>query len=620
MSVIVSLVISIAVLLIGILVAVYCNYSKMPKKFPMPFQVITVTVFVAAVALFVPMYAQQMGALGRDSGWYFLKVLLLSIHNTIRLFIVDGEFNIISDYFLTAEVSAGVKTVYTVVAASLFVAAPVLTFSAILSLFRSAMAQLRYKTSLRSKIYIFSELNEKALAVAKSLYEKDPKVRLVFTDVYHSDEEENSEFASEAKHLKALLFKKDITALNFYKHAESKEMTFFLIGKDESENLEQALWLVEKYKYRDNTNIYLFSTSPESEFVFSSLRRYHQEDNGKTVKVKLRRINEVQRLVNRNLYENGGLLFDNAVQDGELKKITAVIAGMGRFGKDMTKSLSWFCQMIGYRIEIHCFDTDEDIDRQFASLCPDLMNPAYNNDELTDEDARYRIIMHPGINVFSRAFDDALAAIDNVSYAFVALGDDEQNIQAAVKVRQLLEKKRNSLGHHKKGDNPYPPIQAVVFNSRKTEALSDVTNFKGEPLAIDFIGDIATYYSEKVIMGTEIEQLALGRHTGISKPEAAKKEEDFWRYEYNYRSSIASAIHKEMRKYCHLPGADKAPAERDWETERVPLRMLEHRRWCAYMRSEGYTYAPVRYDLAKQHCYLVNYSDLNETVQGYDDV
>ena len=622
MIVTVCLTVALTLLIGGIALAVFVSYTKMPKKFPLPFQVFSVTVFLAGVALFVPMYAQQMAALGNDGLLYVLKVLLLSVHNTIRLFIVDGEFNIISDYFIENPAAPALQTVYTSVAVALFVTAPILTFSVILSLFRSAMAQVRYKMSLRSKIYIFSELNEQSLAVAKSLYEKDPKIRLVFTDVYRDDEETGSEYAAEAKKLKALLFKKDITAVNFYKKAENKAISFFLIGHDDAENLEQALWLYHRYLYRDHTHIYLFSTSPESELVFSSLRR--DTDGGEAqrpVKVKLRRINEAQSLIYRNLYENGGRLFDNALPDGDVKKITAVVVGLGRYGENMTRALVWFCQMIGYRVVIHAFDKAPDMAERFTAQYPDLMNPDFNNDTLTDEDARYRIVLHPGVDVAGTSFSEALQALPDTTYVFVSLGDDERNIKTAVRIRQLFEGMRNRQGLlTDAAAKRFPPIQAVVYNSRKKEALTGVTNFRGEALDIDFIGDVESCYSEKVIIGSEIEQLALGRHTGLSKPEAEKREESFWRFEYNYRSSLASAIHKEMRRYCRLPGAEKDPEARDWETERLPLRMLEHRRWSAYMRSEGYTYAPVRNDLAKQHWYLVNFSDLSDEVTRWDDV
>lgn len=96
------------------------------------------------------------------------------------------------------------------------------------------------------------------------------------------------------------------------------------------------------------------------------------------------------------------------------------------------------------------------------------------------------------------------------------------------------------------------------------------------------------------------------------------KEEDFWKYEYNYRSSIASAIHKKMKLMCEIPGASKELEQRT-EVEKRQLRELKHRRWNAYMRSEGFTYAEKRNNLAKTHCCLVPFDDLSKEEQEKDD-
>ena len=49
------------------------------------------------------------------------------------------------------------------------------------------------------------------------------------------------------------------------------------------------------------------------------------------------------------------------------------------------------------------------------------------------------------------------------------------------------------------------------------------------------------------------------------------------------------------------------------------MRILEHKRWNAYMRSEGYSYAVNRNDMAKQHNCLVPFDKLNEDDKIKDD-
>lgn len=78
-----------------------------------------------------------------------------------------------------------------------------------------------------------------------------------------------------------------------------------------------------------------------------------------------------------------------------------------------------------------------------------------------------------------------------------------------------------------------------------------------------------------------------------------------------------------MKILCKITGAEKAAAERT-EQERSELRRLEHRRWNAYMRSEGYVYGGTveksgRNDLAKTHNCIVPFDALPIVEQKKDD-
>ena len=102
------------------------------------------------------------------------------------------------------------------------------------------------------------------------------------------------------------------------------------------------------------------------------------------------------------------------------------------------------------------------------------------------------------------------------------------------------------------------------------------------------------------------------------------QEEEFWTYEYNYRSSIASAIHMKARIHCGIPGANKKEGELSLE-ERDIIEVLEHRRWNAYMRAEGYIFSgsndkSSRNDLAKMHHDLVDFSSLTEEEKRKDSI
>ncbi len=579
--------------------------GKLRKKrgFLEPFKLIFLGVIVSALILFTPLCLHVY--LSEDMG--IAETLLITVHSVIRLFVVDGDFEFVLENVLVQ--SEWLYRGYISVFALLFVAAPLLTFGLVLSFFNNISAYLRYMLSFFSPQYIFSVLNEKSLALAESIHDsRGAKIRIVFTNVRQGSSDALDDYIKKAKKLGAICFEKDITSIDFSFHAKNKALNFFVFGEDRSENVVDGLKLIRTFRYRDHTNLYVFSTEESAGVLLSHAFHTETADEKKPIKIKLRRVNEVRALINRTLYEDGyETIFSSAYpQPNGEKQITALIIGMGLHGTEMTKALSWFCQMDGYRVHMHCFDTNEDAESRFTSLCPELMDSRYNGRFDIEGEAAYKIKIHSGVDVMTAKFDAICASIAHPTYVFVALGDDEKNISAALKLRTLLLK-----------NGAFPKIQSIVYSTPKKEALYGITNFKRQEYDIDFIGDIQTCFSEKVILHSDIEAEALRRHIKWGT------ESDFWRYDYNYKSSIASAIHRKMKRLCGITAVDKAPQDRT-ENELQQLRILEHCRWNAYMRSEGYTYGGTiekegRNDLAKMHNCLVPFADLPLAEQIKDD-
>ena len=599
------LIISAICLISSIILAIIRAKSKYKSgRLLDPSKILFAGVIVSSVILFLPIYINTF----KSSDCGIFETVLIAIHNMIRLFIVDGEFE-----FITSSL-VGVPTLifkgYTTLFSILFVLAPILTFGFVLSFFKNISAYKRYITHYNSDVFVFSELNEKSLALAKSLHSNNPKKRLlVFTDVFEREEEQSFELIEKAKELGAICFKKDIVTIDFSVHSKNSDLSFFAIGEDESENINQALKLIDKLKYREKTNLYVFSTQVEAELLLANAFNDVVVDDKKIeTKIKVRRVNEVQSLVSRTLYETGyEKIFASAYEnENKVKEINAIVIGMGQHGTEMTKALSWFCQMDGYEVRINSFDIDKLAEQKFVSLCPELMSPEHNDDFTTVGEAHYKLTIHSGINIDTRSFEEIVLALPRTTYVFVALGNDEKNISTAIKLRTLFAQA-----------GIQPVIQAIVYNTDKKEALTNIANFKKESYHIDFIGDRKKAYSEEVILDSDVEDEALKRHLMWGE------EREFWQYDYNFKSSMASAIHRKMKILCGIPGIEKKPAERT-EQELWPIRVLEHSRWNAYMRSEGYVYSgstekSTRNDLAKMHHCLVPFYELPLKEQGKDE-
>ncbi|MBQ8529047.1 MAG: hypothetical protein IJ459_04845 [Clostridia bacterium] len=546
-------------------------------------------VFVSAMFMFFPVHK----AVAEASFFGVVRSLFLSVFNSMQIFAIGCEFGVVAESMpLCPEwLAPG----YNAWVSLLFVVAPVFTFGFVLSLFKNLSAHLKYLAVYFKDVYVLSALNEKSLVLARDIKKSFPKAAIVFTSVFNG-EDGGLELLRDAAEIGAICMRQDVQSFDFDRHSAKAALSFFAISEDETENLKASLELIEKYKERVGTRLYVFSTHIECELLLNSSSKG---------KIKVRRINEVESLIDRVLYERGEVIFNTAkpMPDGE-KKITAVVIGMGNHGTEMVKALAWFGQMDGYTLKIHAFDKDPLAGERFTAIAPELMSPKYNG-VCVEGEAQYSIELHPGFDVEAWGFAEEISKLKDTTYVMIALGNDTLNINTAVNLRMYFER----MGIH-------PKIQTIVYSSQQKRALDGIKNYKGQPYDIEFLGDAESSFTCDVILDSELEGAALARHLKWGD------EEEFWSYGYNYRSSVASAIHMRARIVCGIPGADKAEAELS-EQERAAIEVLEHRRWNAYMRSEGYVYSgspdpTSRNDLGKMHNDLVDFSSLDEEEKRKD--
>ena len=584
-----------AILLLMIVLFIISLLFRKHKRlrFLTPLYTLITGCFVSVFVLMIPVtdlsgMQETMSATSRC----FVRVAL-ALHYSLQTFTVNINAK---DIFSAILNSPDYSMLYFAVTSVLMIVCPILTLSFILSFVKNISAYIRMLFSFRLDWYVFSELNAESIALARDIRKNHKKSAIIFTDVFSKEEEASYELIEQARGFGAICFKKDIVTINFKLHSKRAQLILFAIGKNETENTDQALKLIDAYKDIENVRLFVFSTRIDGEILLT------KADKGK---IKVRRVNEVRSLVNRQLYNSGFKLFEKAklMPDGT-KKISAVVIGLGQHGTEMLKALAWFCQMDGYRVEIDAFDMDEKAEERFAATAPELMSEDYNG-VIIPAEAEYTIRIHSGMDVTTKAFADAISSLTDTTYVFISLGTDEANIRAAVDMRMLFERIEIK-----------PTIQAVVHNSDAKKALNGITNYRGQAYNIDFIGDIEDSFSEDVILNSELEADALRRHLKWGK------EDEFWQYEYNYNSSIASAIHSKARIAQGIPGAAKKEEELTDE-EREIIEKLEHRRWNAYMRAEGYIYSgspdkSSRNDLAKMHHDLVDFSSLSEEEKRKD--
>ena len=350
---------------------------------------------------------------------------------------------------------------------------------------------------------------------------------IYFCDVYPQTKDSHDELMDRAQFIGATVMKRDVTELRMKWWCNSR--TIYLISDNDNENAEHAIYLQnactrstaqKKMLNNSGTEIYVFASSDESEFIVNDL-------NNKLVKERVRDINikndfqvkalkrkdfDIMRIRRINEYSNFATSFfwnryDNFFcgNGTETKELRVAMIGCGRYGREFVKTLCCLGQLPGYRITISIFDRD--IEKVKASIPKELIQ---NGTWSTFADVREKGVPIYSINFFqcNVNVDDAEflhdIAMDN-THIFVMLGDDELNIRISMLLRKEYMRESEI--------SDQPLIYAVVNDYQRHYNLK-----QGDELCkyeIKPIGRTITRYSERAIQQKDIEMRARVVHTSF---------------------------------------------------------------------------------------------------------
>lgn len=555
-----------------------------------------------------------------------LAGFLGSLYATFQVFVAGSDMSGAVEAIKHAD--GFLPTVEAVYTALLYACAPLVTLGFILTLFQAFSAQTRLLLNRRSELNVFSELNERSLALAQSIrdFNHDHGIQdcVVFTNVILPQNDPSVELIGSARRLGAICFKDDIASLSLGRNSR-RHIRLFIIGSDEREVLDQAIDLLDdsRVSTRENTDMFVFSDTIESRMLLSH----------RSSVVHVRRVNPARTLVygwlwrdksspvsqsNHSPITSGDDLFDYARAD---HIISAAIVGLGDHGLEMLRALSWFCQMddddASYDLEINGFDKDPDAEGHFRLDYPELASPPASVGPVhyrQRQDATYSIRVHGSVDATSEDFVKQILNIKQLTFVFVCLGDDLLNLRVANRLRIELARS---------GRNP----QILVVSSRPDDArLEQVISVRGpdgvaQP-TLELIGSIKEQYSYSTIIQSEMEWSGLLCHMSWAGHESLEWQNainKFWADEYSYRSSVAVPIHWNARRNLNVLGSQEPPQDRS-PRQKEMLKRLEHARWNAFMRSEGFIYGPVKdLEVAKTHNLLVPFDQLEPRQQDKDD-
>lgn len=587
-----------AISVILLLVSTVITYLliKMKKKDVNPFYLIFSGMFLSVTFLFFPI---NCGGIAPETFVDALTFMLLSLHNAIQTFTINVDLGEILKTINYQECK--IQELYSLYTTVFVVFSPILTFSFVLTFLGNVSAYIKFACSYFKDMYVFSELNEKSLTLAKDIKKNHKKAVIVFTE----SENDNSWLIDETESIDAILLNCDILSFNFKSHSSKKMLCFFAIDGDERRNTNIAIAIISKYNNLKNGNLYVFSSSVESELLLSNVPKGN---------LQVRRVNPIRSMIYNYLNTEGDKLFSNyqIAENGD-KVISTVVIGFGQYGKELVKALAWFCQFDSYRIEINIFDKDKTAEERFVAQVPALMDGECNG-VYKKGCPQYKIVIHSGVEIETKAFTDIFTGLLDTSYVFVDLGSSDENIKTAAYIRMIA--KRMGI---------IPVIKTIAYNSKEKNLLKDVKSIDDETnnrYEIDFIGDLDVLFSEETILKSKLEEKGFEIHRGYSAGNK-EKEANFWTCDYCYSSSVATAIRANLRDKFDIKHIETTENMSDTEKEKHNkknkyIEEMEHCAWDVYMRTEGFVFGEQKNHLAKTHHYIKPFVELPDEVKEID--
>jgi hypothetical protein len=523
----------------------------------------SVGLFSSAAVLIGYMYFYGIGENGADifTGNKF-QTSLAALQHTIRVFAFDDGYSELVGRM--SEWQEAERTIYERCAAVLYVFAPITTITFVLTFVKNLFSHIRYwfhRLLVWQDIHVFSELNDKTLALANSFIEgkTSPKAEnrlikwfvrsfkymvfrptIIFTDVTDKTNEENTELVVMAREMGAILFRKDLESIRYGKwHIRKNRLNFYLISEDEEEKIRHAAHVIEEYG-RVSARLYLFSDTTEAKCFIES----YSEDEKSKMRMEVMRVNDIRALIYHDLDENGIQLFQNAQKaEGEKREINAVIVGLGKYGTEMLKALLWYCRIPGFKVNIKAFDEKQEVCERVANMFPSLevhlKGENISEDKICSDEDFYRIEIER-ITASTKSLYDKID--QKTTFVFICLGSDELNLTSAIEMRVALRRKgcNNAI------------VKTVVYDS---DVKSRICSEKNEDLyemeegqGVHIIGDMNSFYSQDVVISQDT---FIGRglevHGIWEKTLGVAGKNKFYMNDYNFFSSVAKALHISLR-------------------------------------------------------------------------
>ncbi len=405
--------------------------------------------------------------------------------------------------------------------------------------------------------YYFSELNEGAIALVKSIREENSKkafsfIRrpiIVFTDVYvDRHEEKDSELLRTAKMLGAICVRDDLAHVPKRRHRLG-EKWFFLVDVNEAANIQALVDLSDEYNFRflKGSTICLFVEGDSYANVESRIRdklknqkKFKEKELPTIVPIQYYRNLVSNLLVEIPLYEplvasEQDRLRSRAAEGGddnlepcgisERRDLTVTILGNGIIGTEALLSSYCFGQMLGVRLNINVVskDKEEDFYSKLNYINPEILestkagadilscgknkyNPPYATVSYCEFDARSGGFWgrSPKENETDLSGEEEKSAdaiekwfdkMLETDYFIIALGSDKDNLDVATKLYTRLGEAFLKQRRKKNCVIAYVIYDSDLCEALNNDCLRSLNNDKSSNIYMRAFGSLREVYS-----------------------------------------------------------------------------------------------------------------------------
>lgn len=501
--------------------------------------------------------------------------------------------------------------------------------------------QLAFK-SFRPK-FVFSELNDASITLAEDLYENRNGITarimkkkdfrnpfssgapmIVFTDIYIDRESErNSELVERAKAIRAICVDSDLNHLKLYR---SKHVYYFLMDTESQENVREVAFLLsdkgqklwpaaKKDGSAAATEMYVFLDSDKKcDLTLKYYGKYCEKAKDEAAKkaVMLRPIRDYMNACFNLLYDVPLFLplletsdRENTDEEDGIRSLTITIIGGGSIAEEAFKAVYWCGQIQGVRLHVNVLSNNAyGFRKRIENNYPELLESCRSGSLLLkvspDTDSRefnepyIRELLFSYIRDASVLPDYPERILEETDYYIIAVGNDDKALDITSRIRLYLEQRSTKVPAVRRR-----VIAPAVFLPEIAEGMKNVRPAAYEPYVIPFAALTQRFNCENVFMERLVARdysSDQGEH--FYGPADLKSETQD---SYQYWAKIARRVHAPYKAFGMgmIENVDICGSRavytirnvkdvRDMEEKKKEISWIEHRRWNAFMRVQGF--------------------------------